>query len=143
MLARRLTTILPAMTLAEALETTRIHRVAGLTGDRTAVVTTRPRPTMACASWMNGPSAAALSWRPGANRLKGISPEYNFAGVADLGTLVALAMRGQASSACLASSRMLSEALVQRYRSIGCWSPWCLLRMGCSSHALCIGSQPG
>jgi magnesium chelatase family protein len=42
MLARRLTTILPAMTLAEALETTRIHRVAGLTGDRTALVATRP-----------------------------------------------------------------------------------------------------
>jgi magnesium chelatase family protein len=42
MLARRLTTILPAMTFAEAIETTRIHRVAGLTGDRTAFVTTRP-----------------------------------------------------------------------------------------------------
>jgi magnesium chelatase family protein len=42
MLARRLTTILPAMTLAEAIETTRIHRVAGLTGNRTALVTTRP-----------------------------------------------------------------------------------------------------
>jgi magnesium chelatase family protein len=42
MLAERLTTILPAMTLAEALETTRIHRIAGLTGDRTAVATTRP-----------------------------------------------------------------------------------------------------
>jgi magnesium chelatase family protein len=41
-LARRLTTILPAMTLPEALDTTRIHRVAGLTGDRTAFVTTRP-----------------------------------------------------------------------------------------------------
>jgi Magnesium chelatase, subunit ChlI len=41
MLARRLTTLLPAMTVAEALETTRIHRVVGLTGDRTAVVTTR------------------------------------------------------------------------------------------------------
>jgi magnesium chelatase family protein len=39
MLARRLTTILPAMTLAAAIETTRI---AGLTGDRTALVTTRP-----------------------------------------------------------------------------------------------------
>jgi magnesium chelatase family protein len=37
MLARRLTTILPAMTLAEAIETTRIHRVAGLTDDRTAL----------------------------------------------------------------------------------------------------------
>jgi magnesium chelatase family protein len=42
MLARRLTTILPAMTLAEAIETTRIHSVAGLTGDGTALVTTRP-----------------------------------------------------------------------------------------------------
>jgi len=42
MLARRLTTILPQMTLAEAIETTRIHSVAGLTGDRTALVTTRP-----------------------------------------------------------------------------------------------------
>ena len=42
MLARRLTTILPAMPLAEAVETTRIHSVAGLTGDRTDLVTTRP-----------------------------------------------------------------------------------------------------
>jgi predicted ATPase with chaperone activity len=42
MLARRLTTILPAMTLPEALETTRIHRVAGRTSDRMAWVTTRP-----------------------------------------------------------------------------------------------------
>jgi magnesium chelatase family protein len=42
MVARRLTTMLPAMSLAEALETTRIHRVAGRTGARTAVVTTRP-----------------------------------------------------------------------------------------------------
>jgi magnesium chelatase family protein len=42
MLARRLTPILPAMTLAEALETTRIHRVAGLTGGRTTCITARP-----------------------------------------------------------------------------------------------------
>jgi magnesium chelatase family protein len=42
MLARRLTTILPARTLAEALETARIHRVAGLTGACTALATTRP-----------------------------------------------------------------------------------------------------
>jgi predicted ATPase with chaperone activity len=39
--ARRLTTIRPAMTLAEALETTRIPRIAGRTGERTALVTTR------------------------------------------------------------------------------------------------------
>jgi magnesium chelatase family protein len=42
MLARRLTTILPAMILADAIDTTRIQRVAGLTGGCTAVVTTRP-----------------------------------------------------------------------------------------------------
>ena len=42
MLARRLTTILPAMTLAEALDTTRIYRVAGRTGERTAFVSARP-----------------------------------------------------------------------------------------------------
>jgi magnesium chelatase family protein len=42
MLARRLTTILPQMTLAEAIDTPRIHRVAGLTGERTAGATTRP-----------------------------------------------------------------------------------------------------
>jgi magnesium chelatase family protein len=40
--ARRLTTILPAMTLPEALDPTRIPRVAGRTGGRSAVVTTRP-----------------------------------------------------------------------------------------------------
>ena len=42
MLVRRLTTILPAMSLAEAIETTRIHSVAGLTGARTTLVTACP-----------------------------------------------------------------------------------------------------
>jgi Magnesium chelatase, subunit ChlI len=41
-LAHRLVTILPAMPLAEAIETTRIHRVAGLTGAYTALVITHP-----------------------------------------------------------------------------------------------------
>jgi predicted ATPase with chaperone activity len=41
-LARRLTTILPAMSLAEVLETMRIPRVAGLTDARMAVITMRP-----------------------------------------------------------------------------------------------------
>jgi predicted ATPase with chaperone activity len=50
MRARRLTTILPAMTLAKAMETTRIHRVAGLTGDRTTLVTTRPDRGSLCSS---------------------------------------------------------------------------------------------
>jgi magnesium chelatase family protein len=42
MLAQRLRRYPPAMSLAEALETTRIHRVAGLTGAGTALVTARP-----------------------------------------------------------------------------------------------------
>jgi magnesium chelatase family protein len=41
-LARRLTALLPAMPLAEALDTTRIPHVAGRTGDRTAFGTARP-----------------------------------------------------------------------------------------------------
>jgi magnesium chelatase family protein len=54
MLARRLTTILPAMTLAEAIETTRIHSVAGLTGNRMALVITRPFRPPIIPSWMRG-----------------------------------------------------------------------------------------
>jgi hypothetical protein len=46
------------MTLAEAIETTRIHRVAGLTGARTALVTTRPcrapHPTISDAGLIGG-----------------------------------------------------------------------------------------
>jgi magnesium chelatase family protein len=41
-MAHRCPTILPAMTLPKALETTRIHRVAGRAGTRTAWVTMRP-----------------------------------------------------------------------------------------------------
>ncbi|HLA39942.1 MAG TPA: YifB family Mg chelatase-like AAA ATPase [Candidatus Glassbacteria bacterium] len=42
MLARRLVTILPDLTLEEAIETTRIHSVAGLTGEKRSLVSTRP-----------------------------------------------------------------------------------------------------
>ncbi len=42
MLARRLPSILPPMTLAEALETTKIHSVAGLMGKNKTLLTTRP-----------------------------------------------------------------------------------------------------
>jgi magnesium chelatase family protein len=38
MLARRLATIVPDMTLAEALETTRMHRLAGFIGRHTSQV---------------------------------------------------------------------------------------------------------
>jgi predicted ATPase with chaperone activity len=41
-LARRLATTVLAMTLAEAFDTVRIHRAAGLTGDRMACATARP-----------------------------------------------------------------------------------------------------
>lgn len=42
MLTRRLVTILPRMSLDEAIETTRVHSVAGLTGSLQALVATRP-----------------------------------------------------------------------------------------------------
>ena len=42
MLAKRLPTILPDMTLTEALETTKIHSVMGLIKHQTGIVTTRP-----------------------------------------------------------------------------------------------------
>jgi magnesium chelatase family protein len=42
MLARRLPTILPSLTLEEALETTRVHSVAGLLGAGQALCTVRP-----------------------------------------------------------------------------------------------------
>ncbi len=42
MLARRLPTILPDLTIAEALETTKIHSVAGLLPGNTALIATRP-----------------------------------------------------------------------------------------------------
>jgi magnesium chelatase family protein len=118
MWARRLTTILPAMTLAEALETTRIHRVAGLTGDRTAVVTTRPcrvpQHTISDVGLIGGqvptPGEVSLAHhgvrflderpefrrqasRPGANRSRRGSSTDNFAGVLDFTGLATLAER--------------------------------------------------
>lgn len=42
MLAKRLPTILPPLTLHEALETTKIHSVAGKTGKNAALITARP-----------------------------------------------------------------------------------------------------
>lgn len=42
MLARRLPTIMPDLSLEEALETTKIHSVAGLTNKEKGVITTRP-----------------------------------------------------------------------------------------------------
>src|SRR6266508_2826461 len=71
MLARRLATILPAMSLAEALEATRIHSVAGLMSGHTAVVTTRlfraPSPHhLRCRLDRRRPAAHAGGGLPGA-----------------------------------------------------------------------------
>jgi magnesium chelatase family protein len=56
--ACRLTPMFPTMTQAEALETTRVHCVSGLTGDRTALVTTRscraPHRTLSDAGLIGG-----------------------------------------------------------------------------------------
>jgi magnesium chelatase family protein len=58
MLARRLATVLPDMTLAQAIEPARIHRVARLAGRHTACVTTRPyhapHHTISDISWIGG-----------------------------------------------------------------------------------------
>jgi hypothetical protein len=118
-LGRRLTPILPAKLVPEAIETTRIHRVAGLTGDRTALVTTRPCraphhpisdagliggatcrcrvksrwPTMACSFWMNCPSSAAMAWRCCCNRWRMASHTYILPHVLDGVTLAPLTAR--------------------------------------------------
>ena len=42
MLARRLPTILPPLNLYEALETTKIHSVAGILGTDSSLITERP-----------------------------------------------------------------------------------------------------
>jgi hypothetical protein len=119
-LARRLTTILLAMTLPEAIDTTRLPRVAGRTGDYTALVTTRPfraphhtisavgligggqvpmpgegsrARTMGCSCWMNCRSSAATSGRSCASRSRRVSYEYNLTGVLNLKPFVELALR--------------------------------------------------
>jgi magnesium chelatase family protein len=50
--------IRPAMSLVEALETTRLHCVAGLTGARAALITTRPfrapHHTISDVGWIGG-----------------------------------------------------------------------------------------
>jgi Magnesium chelatase, subunit ChlI len=124
MLARRRTTMLPVMTLAQAIEITRMHRVAGLT----ALVTTRPcRPPShnlrgepdgwgpvprpgdvslahhGCSSWTNCRSSNATPWRSCASRSRMASQQYNLPHVIDPAALAALAARMQVSTAKLTS----------------------------------------
>jgi magnesium chelatase family protein len=58
MLARRLATMLPDMTPAKAIETTRIQRVAGFTGRQTSCITSRacraPRHTVSDVGLIGG-----------------------------------------------------------------------------------------
>lgn len=65
MLAKRLTTILPDMSRQEIIESTEIHSVAGLTGNKTPVIAARPfrapHHTVSAAAMSGGTSAA----RPG------------------------------------------------------------------------------
>jgi Magnesium chelatase, subunit ChlI len=115
----QLTTILPEVTFPDALETTRIHRVAGLTGARTAFITTRPfrAPhhtisdvgliggarcqcratcrwrTMAFCFSMNCRSAAATSWRCCGSRWRRVSYRYNLPHVINLCDFASLANR--------------------------------------------------
>jgi predicted ATPase with chaperone activity len=51
MLARRLTTILPVMTLAKAIDTTRVHRVAGCTDGRAALAPPGPFAVVSATPW--------------------------------------------------------------------------------------------
>lgn len=65
MLARRLTTLLPPLAFAEALEVTRIHSAAGLLGDRPMIATRpfrAPHHTVSTAGLFGGGSAVP---RPG------------------------------------------------------------------------------
>jgi hypothetical protein len=114
-MAGRLITLRPAMTLVEAIKTTRIHRVAGLTGNRTALVTTRPcraphHPILdvgrigggqvpmpggslahhGCAAWMHGRRAAAKSWRSGGHHWRTVPRAYNLLPVLSFPMLPAL-----------------------------------------------------
>jgi hypothetical protein len=88
MLARRLPTILPPISFDEAIETTKIHSVAGLLSGKDGLIGTRPfraphhtisnagliggvrclvparsaSPTTGCCSWTNCPSFSVTCW---------------------------------------------------------------------------------
>jgi magnesium chelatase family protein len=65
MLARRLSTILPALTLDEALETTAVHSVAGLLPPGRALLTARPFRAPHNPIWVGGFMGGGRPPRPG------------------------------------------------------------------------------
>jgi hypothetical protein len=69
-LARRFTTILPAMTLAEALAAARLQRIAARPGARTALVTTHPCRAPTTPSRTPGGSAGRHLPRPGEGSIR-------------------------------------------------------------------------
>jgi hypothetical protein len=72
MLARRVATMLPDLTLADALESIRIHRVTGVTGRHTAWVTTRqcraPHPTISLEVVLTKPHSSPAARQSGPRR---------------------------------------------------------------------------
>ena len=134
------------MTLAEALATTCIHSVAGLTGDRTTLVTSRPfrarHHTIShvglsgeghvpmpgevamthndVLSRMNYPSSPAMSSRSCANRSRRISQAYTLLHVVDPAALAAFAalleVCGKAGPRVFAPGEGLSRHRLLKWR---------------------------
>jgi hypothetical protein len=122
-LARRLTTILPAMTLAEALETTRIHRVAGLTGNRTACVMTRPcrasHHTLSDVGLIGGGQVPLPGEVSPAHRVRMVFDTYHLPSIGDVwpwprgmrcGALVSRPRRGSVVASCPVSDSGVRSA---------------------------------
>jgi hypothetical protein len=107
--ARRPAMIRPAMTLPEAVETTHVHRIAGRTGGRTAVITMRPccALTTAPRMWDGSVGVSADARRRVAGRLRAAMREQ------------AAGMSSLRAKAC-AHPRIPSRASL----SSSPWRPW-------------------
>jgi hypothetical protein len=134
--ARRLTAILPAVTPAEVLDTTRMHtRPTSLASAPRASPLARFAPPAhdrrygpdrrgagagagrgvagvprGALGWMHGRSSAAMSWRCCASTSRRVSQEYNLPQVVDFAALAALAAQVKTAlgspHACMSSTKM-------------------------------------